>query len=78
MREITADARWRASNSGVRKDAFPSMRAGCAGLPDMGKPLQIAVDGVSDTTEATRAPRTGVNRASGGGDATPNKSWNVS
>jgi hypothetical protein len=28
---------------------------GCAGSPDMGKPLQIAVDGVAGTTEATAA-----------------------
>ena len=62
----------------LRIRAFVRMRfrpceAGCAGLPDMGKPLQIAVDGVSGTTEADAGPPgTGVNRASGGGDATPN------
>jgi hypothetical protein len=30
------------------------MPKGCAGSPDMGKPLQIAVDGVLGTTEATQ------------------------
>jgi hypothetical protein len=36
---------------------FVPMPKGCAGSPDIGKPLQIAVDGVPGTTEATRHPR---------------------
>jgi hypothetical protein len=33
------------------------MPKGCAASPDMGKPLQIAVDSVPGTTEATPVPR---------------------
>ena len=39
---------------------------GCAGPRGTGKPLQIAVDGVTGTTEAT--PGANFNRAIGGGD----------
>jgi hypothetical protein len=34
----------------------------------LGKPLQIAVDGVPGTTDATHHPSTGFNRAIGGGE----------
>jgi hypothetical protein len=45
-----------------------SCERGCAGPRRTGKSLQIAVEGVTGTTEASSTPAPAFNRATGGGD----------